>query len=361
MSENKIRIGITQGDINGIGYEVIFKTFAKKEMLDLCTPVVYGSPKVASYHSKALSLDAGFTIISNALEASPSRLNVLTCFDEEMKVDFGLPTPEGGRAAFLALERAVSDYRAGLIDAIVTAPVCKQSIQSEQFPFPGQTEYFERCAAEGEQALMMLASSSLRVALSTVHVPLSRVAEEVRKERILAQLETLNHALRVDFRISAPRIAVLALNPHAGDGGLLGREEAEEIKPALALASEKGITCFGPYAADGFFGAGMFRHFDAVLAMYHDQGLAPFKALSMDSGVNFTAGLSILRTSPAHGTAYDIAGQGKASEASMTQAVYMAIDVCRNRAAYRRAAQNPLPISAPEEPRERRSSPRDVE
>ncbi|BEG99296.1 4-hydroxythreonine-4-phosphate dehydrogenase PdxA [Bacteroides sedimenti] len=339
---NRIRIGITQGDINGVGYEVILKTFSDPAMLELCTPIIYGSPKVAAYHRKALDLPANFTIVNSAAEAPHNKLSVVNCTDDEIKVEFAKATPESGKAAFEALEKAAEEYKAGLIDAIVTAPINKNTIQSENFSFPGHTEYLEDKLGDGNKSLMILMKDDLRVALVTGHIPVADIARSITKEKIMEKLEIFNHSLKQDFRIDSPRIAVLALNPHAGDNGLIGKEEEEIIIPAIKEMSEKGVQCFGPYPADGFMGAGTFIHFDGVLAMYHDQGLAPFKSIAMDEGVNFTAGLPIIRTSPAHGTAYDIAGQGIASEDSFRQAVYIAIDVYRNRRFEKEIRVNPL-------------------
>lgn len=342
MENNKIKIGITQGDINGVGYEVILKTFADTNMLDLCTPIIYGSPKVAAYHRKSLDLPTNFSIVNSASEASHNRLNVINCTSEEVKVEFSKEDPEAGKAAFDALEKAIGEYKEGLIDALVTAPINKHTIQSEGFTFPGHTEYLEDKLGDGSKSLMILLKNDFRVALVTGHIPVSQIASTISKELIQEKLIIFNRSLKQDFGIGAPRIAVLALNPHAGDEGLLGNEEAEIIIPALKEMSEKGILCYGPYPADGFMGSGNFAHFDGVLAMYHDQGLAPFKALAMDEGVNFTAGLPIIRTSPAHGTAYDIAGKGVANEDSFRQAVYVAIDVFRNRHLEKVARTNPL-------------------
>jgi 4-hydroxythreonine-4-phosphate dehydrogenase len=342
MESNKIRIGITQGDINGVGYEVILKTFADATMLELCTPIVYGSPKVAAYHRKAMELTTNFTIINSASEASDDRLNIINCNDDEVKVEFAKPDPEAGKAALEALERAMADYREGLIDVIVTAPINKNTIQSEEFNFPGHTEYIEEKLGDGSKALMILMNDELKVALVTGHLPVSQIASHVTKEAIEEKLRIFNNSLRVDFDIEAPRIAVLSLNPHAGDNGLLGSEENEIIRPAIQEMSAQGILCYGPYSSDGFMGSGNYCHFDGVLAMYHDQGLAPFKTLAMDNGVNFTAGLPVIRTSPDHGTAYDIAGKGLASEASFRQAIYVAIDVFRNRQRYAEAKAHPL-------------------
>lgn len=340
--ENKIKIGITQGDINGVGYEVILKTFAEPTMLELCTPIIYGSPKVAAYHRKSLDLSTNFSIINSASEAGHNRLSVLNCTDDEVKVEFAKPDAEAGKAALDALERALGDYKEGLIDLLVTAPINKHTIQSENFNFPGHTEYIEERVGEGDKALMILVKNDFRVALVTGHIPLSKVPAAITKELIQEKLAIFDLSLRKDFGIGRPRIAVLSLNPHAGDDGVIGTEEQEIIIPALKEMSDKGMLCYGPYPADGFMGAGNYAQFDGVLAMYHDQGLIPFKTLAMEDGVNYTAGLPIIRTSPAHGTAYDIAGKGVASEDSFRQAVYAAIDIFRNRSRDKSARTNPL-------------------
>ena len=342
MENNKIKIGITQGDVNGVGYEVILKTFADPAMLELCTPIIYGSPKVAAYHRKALDLPTNFSIINSASEAADNRLSVVICTDDELKVEFSKPDVEAGKAALGALEKAIEEYREGLIDVIVTAPMNKHTIQSEGFSFPGHTEYIEEKLGDGRKALMILMKNDFRVALVTGHLPVSQIASTITKELIEEKLAIFNRSLKYDFGIGAPRIAVLSLNPHAGDEGLLGTEEQDVIVPAMKEMAAKGILCYGPYPADGFMGSGNFTHFDGILAMYHDQGLAPFKALAMDEGVNFTAGLPVVRTSPAHGTAYDIAGKGIASEDSFRQAIYVAIDVYRNRLREESARSNPL-------------------
>lgn len=342
MERDRIRIGITCGDINGVGYEVILKAFADPVMLELCTPVVYGSPKVAAYHRKVMDLPTNFSIVNSAEEASCNRLNIVNCGEEEVKVEFSKPTSEAGKAALDALEKALQEYREGLIDVLVTAPINKHTIQSETFRFPGHTEYIEERVGEGQKALMILMKDELRVALVTTHIPVKDIASSITKELIEEKLTIFNQSLKQDFNIGCPRIAVLALNPHAGDGGLIGTEEQEVIIPAIQEMVAAGIKCFGPYPADGFMGSGSYTHFDGVLAMYHDQGLAPFKALAMDDGVNYTAGLPIVRTSPAHGTAYDIAGRGIASEESFRQALYVAIDVFRNRELDKEVHANPL-------------------
>lgn len=342
MKNGKILVGITHGDINGVGYEVILKIFAEPMMLELCTPIIYGSPKIAAYHRKAMNLTANFATIAHAGEVVDGKLNLVDCFTEEVKIDFGQPSAESGTAAFTALERALADYREGLFDVLVTAPINKATIQREDFHFPGHTEYIQERVGEGKEALMILMNDVLRVALVTTHLPLREVADAVTKEAIMRKVRIFHETLRKDFGVSKPRIAVLALNPHAGDNGLLGKEEQEIIVPAMQELEQEGIICFGPFAADGFFGSQAYEYFDGVLAMYHDQGLAPFKALAMTNGVNYTAGLPIIRTSPDHGTAYDIAGQGKADESSMRQAVYTALDVFRNRVRDAEAHANPL-------------------
>ena len=342
MENRKIRVGITQGDVNGIGYEVILKTFAEPAMFELCTPIVYGSPKVAAYHRKALDLPTNFSIINSAKDAEPDRLSIVNCNEDEVKVELSKPTEEGGRAALDALEKAVEEYKAGLIDVLVTAPINKHTIQSEEFSFPGHTEFLENALGKGQKALMILMKDDFRVALVTGHIPVSQIASTITKELIEEKIKIFNHSLKQDFAIGAPRIAVLSLNPHAGDEGLLGTEEQEIILPAIEEMRAQGIFCFGPYPSDGFMGSGNYTRFDGILAMYHDQGLTPFKALAMDEGVNYTAGLPVVRTSPAHGTAYDIAGKGVASEDSFRQAIYVAIDVFRNRQRERVARANPL-------------------
>lgn len=342
MENRKIRVGITHGDINGVGYEVILKTFSDPTMLELCTPVVYGSPKVAAYHRKAMEIQTSFSIVNSAEEVQDGRVNVVNCIEEELKVELTKPTPEAGKVALAALERALADYREGLFDVLVTAPINKHTIQSDAFHFPGHTEYIEERVGEGQKALMILLKGDFRVALVTGHVPVRDIAGELTKELIMEKMEIFHRSLKKDFGIDNPRIAVFSLNPHAGDNGLLGTEEQEVIIPAMKEMIARGVQCFGPYPADGFMGSGNYTHFDGILAMYHDQGLAPFKALAMDEGVNFTAGLPIVRTSPAHGTAYDIAGKGIASEDSFRQAVYVAMDVFRNRAWEKEISARPL-------------------
>ena len=344
--ENKrLRVGITIGDTNGIGIEVALKAVSVPEMMDMCTPLIYGSSKIISYHRNACNLP-GFQInhTKSADKIKDNMPNLVECIDQDIKIELGHPTKQAGQAAFIALEAAVRDLKAGLIDVLGTATISKDNIQSEQFQFPGHTEYLESAIGDGNKALMILCNANLRIALATIHLPLSKVPTALNADGIRNKLQLLNDSLKRDFNIDGPRIAVLSLNPHSGENGILGSEEKDIIIPAMQQAQdEDGILCFGPFAADGFFGARQYRRFDGVLAMYHDQGLAPFKTIAMDEGVNFPAGLPYVRTSPDHGTGYDIAGQGIANETSMRHAIYTAIDVYRNRIRYDEARQNPLP------------------
>ncbi|MBQ7421810.1 MAG: 4-hydroxythreonine-4-phosphate dehydrogenase PdxA [Prevotella sp.] len=342
--KNMIRVGITHGDANGVGYELILKTFADEEMFSCCVPVVYGSPKTATYHRKAIDSQTNFTIVSSGQEAEAGRLNLVSCYDEEIKIELGQPSPEAGRAARLALERATQELKEGKIDVLVTAPINKATIKAEEFPFVGHTEYLEAClGGDGHEALMILVSHQMRVALVTTHLAIRDVADAITPERVEHALRLFVRALRRDFLLSNPRIAVLGLNPHNGDGGTIGKEDAEAIAPVVRKLAAEGLPVFGPYAADGFFGTGQHRSFDGVLAMYHDQGLIPFKAFAMEDGVNYTAGLPFVRTSPDHGTAYEIAGRGEASEESFRNAIFLAIDIYRNRICDDEATANPLP------------------
>ena len=335
---------ITAGDTNGVGYEVIIKSLLAGYMFEIMRPVIYGNAAVAKKHIATLAEEyhnVTWNLIDTPEQAKDGRLNLITCYTDNLPVQLGTPTPEAGKAALASLERACRDLKAGKVQALVTAPLNKETVAQAVPGFTGHTEYLER-QFEGEE-LMMLCSGGLRVALVCNHVALSEIPAQITEERILQKLTILNQSLKRDFGMEKPRIAVLALNPHAGDQGLLGKEEQQIIVPALEKAKEQGIWAFGPYAADGFFGSGHFSHFDAVLAMYHDQGLIPFKTLDM-SGVNFTAGLNIVRTSPDHGTGYDIAGKDQADPSSMRNAVFMAIDVLRQRAEYDELTANPLPF-----------------
>lgn len=330
--DRPIRVGITHGDINGIGYEVILKMLGDERMLELCTPVIYGSAKIAGFYRKMLDLPSvPLKQAENGESIVDGANNIINVIGEDVKVEPGVASEIAGQAAFASLERATADLKAGLIDVLVTAPINKHNIQSENFQFPGHTEYLEATIGDGNKALMVLCNDTVRVALVTTHLPIKDVPAAITKEAIIEKLRIFQRALARDYGIDAPRIAVLSLNPHAGEDGLLGTEEQEIISPAIEEAKAEGILAFGPYAADGFFGAGRFVKFDGVLAMYHDQGLAPFKTLAMDSGVNYTAGLPYVRTSPDHGTGYDIAGHGEASPDSLREALYLALDIFRNR------------------------------
>ncbi|HEX4886688.1 MAG TPA: 4-hydroxythreonine-4-phosphate dehydrogenase PdxA [Luteibaculaceae bacterium] len=337
-----LRVGITTGDLNGIGMEVIIKGLLDNRLLTTCTPIVYGSSKTASFHRKALKInDFSFNIIQSADEANPKKPNLINCWNEDVEINLGQPSATTGQYALKSIEAAAKDLAEGRIDVIVTLPIDKKTIQGEGFNFPGHTEYFTQLSNEKE-SLMLLIAENLRVGVVTGHIPLKEVAERLTKEQILQKLRIMNNSLLRDFGVVKPRIAVLGLNPHAGDNGLLGEEEKNIIIPAVEQGRREGILCFGPYASDGFFGSPALGQFDGVLAMYHDQGLTPFKALSFDAGVNFTAGLPIVRTSPDHGVAYDIAGKGEANENSFRQAVYSACDIFMQRKFYREINANKL-------------------
>ncbi len=340
MPEHKLRIGITQGDTNGIGWEVILKALADPRMTELFTPVVYGSPKAAAYYRNTIAEiePISFNPVASAAEARRGKVNLAAC-GEGAEIVPGKAAADAGRAAVEALRAAMRDLKEGHLDAIVTAPFDKETVQADDFRYTGHTEYM---AAElGGESMMIMCSDVLRVGLVTKHIPVSEIARSITRERIVKDLHTLRRSLVEDFGIVEPRIAVMALNPHAGDGGLLGREEQEIIRPAIVEAFDKGVLAFGPFAADGLFAGGGYAKYDGILAMYHDQGLAPFKTLSPD-GVNFTAGLSAVRTSPDHGTAFDIAGKDKADPQSMRNAIYTAIDVVEHRRAWAEWTRNPL-------------------
>lgn len=340
MADNRLKIGITQGDTNGIGWELILKIFSDSRVTELCTPIIYGSSKVAEYYKKLIEVDPiTFNVISSAREARTDKVNLVECGAMNVKVTAGVAAPEAGKAAVEALQKASEELKSGVIDAIVTAPFNKESVQSDSFSFTGHTEYMAS-QFDGE-SMMMMCSDILRVGLVTKHIPLSKIGESLSSEKIVSDLKNLRLSLKKDFGIIEPRIAVLALNPHAGEGGMLGSEEINILQPAIKEAFDDGILAFGPFAADGFFAASSYKKYDAVLSMYHDQGLIPFKTLSPE-GVNFTAGLLAVRTSPDHGVAYDIAGKGIANPDSMRNALYMAIDIVRSRRNYFKAHANPL-------------------
>lgn len=342
MSEfENLKIGITQGDTNGVGWEVILKSLSNPMICELCTPIIYGSPKAAGFYRNTLrDVDnVPFTTINSAAEARVGKVNIVPVGEGEIKIEPGVQSPVAGKAAVDALRRAVEDLKSGELDAVVTAPINKESVQSDEFSFTGHTEFF---AAEfGGEPLMIMCSDRLRVGLVTIHIPVSKISEAITREKIVERLKQMRSLLKQDFGVVEPRIAVLSLNPHAGDGGLLGSEEQEVIKPAIVEAFESGVLAYGPFAADGLFSSGGYRQYDAVLAMYHDQGLAPFKTISPD-GVNFTACLDCVRTSPDHGVAYDIAGKDMADAQSMRSAIYAAIDIVRNRRSFKEWSANPL-------------------
>lgn len=340
---DKIKVGITHGDFNGISYEIIIKSLLDPRIFDLCTPVVYGSAKVAGYY-KGMIPDAesfSFNVITDPEQANPKRANMIVCVDENVKIDPGQPTVVSGQYAIASLNAAVRDLKAGKIDVLVTCPINKKNTTGDDFGFIGHTEYLAAQFGDAEP-LMFMVSDVLKVGLVTMHIPLSAVPGAVTTEAVLNHIRAIKRSLERDFSISGPKIAVLGLNPHAGDDGLLGPEEQEIIIPAIQSAKYENILAFGPFAADGFFGSGAYRKFDAVLAMYHDQGLAPFKALTFADGVNFTAGLSVVRTSPAHGVGFDIAEKMVADPSPMRAAIYQAIDIFRNRQVFDLAAANPL-------------------
>jgi len=340
--KNSIRVGISHGDINGIGYEVIMKTLLDPRILEMCTPIVYGSPKVAAYHRKALDIhNLSFNHIRSTNETHFKKAHIINCIDDNVRVELGKSTRDAGESSFMALDRACVDLKKGDIDVLITAPINKDNIQSDNFNFPGHTEFLAE-TFEAEDYAMLMVSETMKMGVVTTHMPLSMVAESLSKELILSKIKIIAKSLQQDFSITKPRIAVFGLNPHAGDNGLLGAEEEEIILPAIEQAKKEGIIALGPYAADGFFGAEDYRKFDAILAMYHDQGLIPFKLASFERGVNYTAGLSVIRTSPAHGTAYSLAGENVASPESFRQALYLAIDIYKNREIYKEISKNPL-------------------
>lgn len=337
----RLKIGITQGDTNGVGWEVILKIFSDNRLAELFTPVIYGSSVAATFYQKRLNdiEPVKFVVVEGAERAQQGRVNLVECGAKELSVTPGKPSKAGGEAAAAALNRAIEELKSGAIDAMVTAPIDKEMIQSESFSYTGHTEFLAK-ELDGEP-LMIMASELMRVGLATIHVPVAKVAESLSKELIIERINQMNASMRQDFGVVRPKVAVLALNPHAGDGGLLGKEEEEIIKPAIVEAYEAGVLAFGPFAADGFFASGQFKNYDAILAMYHDQGLAPFKTLT-PNGVNFTASLSEVRTSPDHGVAYDIAGKGVADEQSMRNAIYDAIDIVQRRREWAEWNANPL-------------------
>ena len=340
--DDNIRLGISQGDVNGIGYEVLLKCFSDTRMFENCTPILYGSSKVASYHKKLINAtDFPFINIRTVEQAEASKFNILNIIQDEVKIDIGQPTEIGGRLAAMSLDYACHDLMQGKLDALVTNPINKKNIQSDKFNFPGHTEYLTNKFGV-EESLMIMTCHDLHIGIMTNHLSLSQVPKVLNRELILRKLQVMDSSLKRDFGIRMPKIAVLALNPHAGDRGLIGTEDDGIVAPAIREAFDNGILAFGPYPADGFFGNGTFREFDGVMALYHDQGLIPFKLMSFTEGVNFTAGLPYVRTSPSHGTAYEIAGKNIASAQSFRNAVFLAMDIIRNRREFDALSANTL-------------------
>ncbi|MBP7822079.1 MAG: 4-hydroxythreonine-4-phosphate dehydrogenase PdxA [Saprospiraceae bacterium] len=338
----KIKIGITIGDINGIGLEVILKTLSKPNIANICVPVIYGSSKIVSYHKNIVEIeDFPFQNLRVGEPFSTDRINIVNCWQESVNITLGKMSDIGGKYALRSLEAAVKDLKAGVIDAIVTAPINKKAMQMAGFQFPGHTEYLTR-QADTDESLMLMVHESLRIGVVTGHIPLKDVASHITKAAVLSKINMLNETLKIDFGIEKPTIAVLGLNPHAGDEGVLGLEDEQQIRPAIAEAKSRDILAFGPYPADGFFGSNQAKKFDAILAMYHDQGLIPFKYIAFGEGVNYTAGLPFVRTSPDHGTAYDIAGKNEADHNSFTKALFLAIDIARTRSGYFDMRKNAL-------------------
>lgn len=339
---SKLKLGITIGDINGISVEVIIKALSDERMLNQFTPIIYGSSKVISYHKNIVeSENFQFSSITKAESSKYNRVNVLNCWDETANIELGKATEEAGKFAHIALDRAVRDFQNNEIDGIVTAPINKHAMKMANFPFPGHTEFIAD-KFKSVNSLMMMISETLKVALVTNHEPISNVASLITKDLVTSKLNILHKTLIEDFGIEKPLIAVLGLNPHAGDDGAIGGEDDSEVRPAIIEAKKSGMAVMGPYPADGFFGSSQFKKFDAILAMYHDQGLIPFKALSFGNGVNFTAGLPLIRTSPDHGTAYDIAGKNIADASSLRSAIFAAIDIARMRKEFYESSENKL-------------------
>ncbi len=340
---HKIKVAITHGDINGIGYEVILKTFSDSRMMEHCTPILYGSTKVASYHKKLLPQqhqELNFSAIHDPSQAQERKFNVINLVADEVKIDIGKSTDVAGKLSRMALDRACEDLKKGAVDVLVTAPINKKNIQSPDFDFPGHTEYLSD--KFNGKSLMMMVCDRIRIGIVTNHLALKDVPGAITRELMLEKITLMHQSLKRDFGIPMPKIAVLALDPHAGDNGVIGTQDMEVVKPAIDEAFSSGILAYGPYPSDGFFGSSEFSNFDGALALYHDQGLIPFKLMSFTEGVNYTAGLDIIRTSPAHGTAYDIAGKGKASEQSFRHAVHLACDIMRHRREYDELTADPL-------------------
>lgn len=340
--ENKPVIGITCGDLNGVGPELIIKTFSDTRLLEFCTPVIFANNKVINFYRKSLAdINFSFSSIKDSTRINPKQVNVYNCWEEDVNIAPGQLSDEAGKYAIVSLEIATQALKAGKLDGLITAPIHKKNIQSEHFKHAGHTPYLKQIFEVKEVAMFMVAEN-MKVALLTEHLPLKEVSQYITKEAIISKLKLMKESLRKDFGVNKPKIAVLGLNPHSGDEGLLGKEEEEIIKPAIKDAKQQDVFCFGPYSADAFFARGQHEKFDAVLAMYHDQGLIPFKSLALGEGVNYTAGLSGVRTSPDHGTAFDIAGKGIADESSFRAALYTCLDIIHNRSENKEQYKNPL-------------------
>jgi len=347
--DKKIMIGITHGDINGVSYEVMIKALNDNRIAEFFTPVIYGLSKVLSFNRKHIGAnDFNYKIVNNTAQVYHKKINIINISDEEVKIEFGKSMQEAGKLAYEALESACRDLRDGKIHALVTAPLNKANVHSDEFHFPGHTEFLTSFFGAAD-ALMIMVHDNIRIGTVTGHIPVKEISSAITEELIIRKTDILHQSLQQDFNIQKPKIAILSLNPHAGDNGVIGREDDEVVIPAIRQLKEKGYLVYGPYPADGFFGSEAYRQFDAVLAMYHDQGLIPFKLLAFEGGVNYTAGLPIVRTSPAHGTAYDIAGKNRASNKAMRQAIYLALDIYKNREAYRERTENPLPTGFQDE------------
>ena len=345
----KLVVGITQGDGNGIGYEVIIKALADERVLDMCTPVIYGSSKIFGFYKKQIHNieQINTNVITSAKDVHQKRVNIVNCLPDNVFVEPGQATPESAKSAMISLQRAVQDIKDGHIDVLITAPINKRAMANEGFGYTGHTEYLEKEFGV-EEVEMIMVCDRMKVGVVTGHIPLKDVCSSLTTEKILRKLHIMRDSLRKDFGIDAPKIAVLGLNPHCGDGGLLGDEEQQIILRAVQAANEEGILAFGPYSPDGFFGLGNYSKFDAVLAMYHDQGLTPFKAVAFEEGVNYTAGLPVVRTSPDHGTAYEMAGRDKADPRSMKAAIYAAIDIWHKREEYKELIAGRMTIKMPD-------------
>lgn len=342
QGQHKPVIGITTGDLNGIGLECVLKVFADQRMLEFCIPVIFGSNKVVNYYRKSLpESNLNFSVIKDFTRLNPKQVNVLNVWEDETPLNPGSLTDEGGKYAILSLTAAAQALRDQHIDALITMPIHKKNVQSDLFPYTGHTPFLKQYF-EAKDVVMLMCADNMRVGVVTEHIPLQDVAKHITKEAIVSKLQIIKDSLRKDFGIDKPKIAVLGLNPHAGDEGLIGKEDNEIIRPAILDAKKHDLLVYGPYAADGFFARGTHEKFDAVLAMYHDQGLIPFKSLAKGSGTNYTAGLPVVRTSPDHGTAFDIAGKDKADESSTREAIFVALDIIAKRNGYAEAHRNPL-------------------